>query len=144
MIRVLLFVLLWASTAWAAGGSSVVMERTIETEKDITPGVRMFSEMFVPDDATVCTLSLDRRALANPNTKVRIWLDFHNGRAWDGVEDIVSAKHHWLQATSEGDARLSAPTAIRRKLWPGNGRKIRGGYEIQGTNLRTAIQLTCE
>ena len=128
----LVLALLWASSSsWAAP-----IAVTIDSNVNLALGTRNFGPIAVPDNVTVCSLTIDRSQWTNPTASLSAQLEIsvNGGVSWAP----------WVALTSIGgtDATMTI-TGMSRALPAGTGRQIRGNYVVAGARFRSTITAAC-
>ena len=126
-----LLALLWATLSVAAP-ISVDIDRKV----NLAIGTRTFGPIAVPDDVTVCSLSIDRTQWTNPAAALSAQLEISvdGGATWQA----------WVGLTSVGSADATmATTFMSRALPAGTGRQIRGNYVVTGARFRSTVTAAC-
>lgn len=124
-----------SSTAWA-------VDFVIDNKVNLALGTRTFAGVAVPDGLTRCGIRIARTNWDNPATKLRAWLEtsVDGGTNWKP----------WIAVTGEGgpipNDRFGNPANdvfVESDLPSGVSRRVRGGYELTGTRLRTTVLVRC-
>lgn len=133
-MRLIVTILCLFSLVRAAGAAPISV--TIGNNINLALGTRNFGPIAVPDDVTVCSLSIDRTQWTNPAAALSAQLEtsVDGGATWQA----------WVGLTSVGSADAAmATTSMSRALPAGTGRQIRGNYVVTGVRFRSTVTAAC-
>lgn len=133
-MRLIVTILCLFSLVRAAGAAPISV--TIDNNINLALGTRNFGPFVVPDDVTVCSLSIDRTQWTNPAAALSAQLEtsVDGGATWQA----------WVGLTSVGSADATmATTFMSRALPAGTGRQIRGNYVVTGVRFRSTVTAAC-
>lgn len=133
-MRLIVTILCLFSLVRAAGAAPISV--TIDNNINLALGTRNFGPIAVPDDVTVCSLSIDRTQWTNPAAALSAQLEISvdGGATWQA----------WVGLTSVGSADATmATTFMSRALPAGTGRQIRGNYVVTGIRFRSTVTAAC-
>ena len=133
-MRLIVTILCLFSLVRAAGAAPISV--TIGNNINLALGTRNFGPFVVPDDVTVCSLSIDRTQWTNPAAALSAQLEtsVDGGATWQA----------WVGLTSVGSADATmATTFMSRALPAGTGRQIRGNYVVTGVRFRSTVTAAC-
>lgn len=133
-MRLIVTILCLFSLVRAAGAAPISV--TIGNNINLALGTRNFGPIAVPDDVTVCSLSIDRTQWTNPAAALSAQLEtsVDGGATWQA----------WVGLTSVGSADATmATTSMSRALPAGTGRQIRGNYVVTGVRFRSTVTAAC-
>ena len=133
-MRLIVTILCLFSLVRAAGAAPISV--TIGNNINLALGTRNFGPIAVPDDVTVCSLSIDRTQWTNPAAALSAQLEtsVDGGATWQA----------WVGLTSVGSADATmATTFMSRALPAGTGRQIRGNYVVTGVRFRSTVTAAC-
>jgi hypothetical protein len=133
-MRLIVIILCLFSLVRAAGAAPISV--TISNNINLALGTRNFGPIAVPDDVTVCSLSINRTQWTNPAAALSAQLEISvdGGATWQA----------WVGLTSVGSADATmATTSMSRALPAGTGRQIRGNYVVTGVRFRSTVTAAC-
>lgn len=133
-MRLIVTILCLFSLVRAAGAAPISV--TIDNNINLALGTRNFGPIAVPDDVTVCRLSIARTQWTNPAAALSAQLEISvdGGATWQA----------WVGLTSVGSADATmATTSMSRALPAGTGRQIRGNYVVTGVRFRSTVTAAC-
>lgn len=131
MLVLFIVAILGCATAQAAP-ISVDIDKNV----NLAIGTRTFGPVNIPNDLSVCTLTIDRANWTNPAATVSVSLSIsvNNG-------PFV----FWLGMTSQGttfDAQVPK-TKMTRALPAGLSRKVQGNYVVSGARFVSTVSVAC-
>lgn len=133
-MRLIVTILCLFSLVRAAGAAPISVK--IDNNINLALGTRNFGPITVPDDVTVCSLSIARTQWTNPAAALSAQLEISvdGGATWQA----------WVGLTSVGSADATmATTSMSRALPAGTGRQIRGNYVVTGVRFRSTVTAAC-
>lgn len=133
-MRLIVTILCLFSLVRAAGAAPISV--TIDNNINLALGTRNFGPIAVPDDVTVCSLSIDRTQWTNPAAALSAQLEtsVDGGATWQA----------WVGLTSVGSADATMATTFMSQALPaGTGRQIRGNYVVTGVRFRSTVTAAC-
>lgn len=106
----------------------------IDKNVNLARGTRNFGPVNVPNDLTVCTLSVDRTNWTQPTStlSVQLYMSVNNGPF-----------EFWLGMTSAGGSGKGTLTYMTRQLPSGSNRKVQGNYVVSGTSFISTVSVAC-
>lgn len=133
-MRLIVTILCLFSLVRAAGAAPISV--TIDNNINLALGTRNFGPIAVPDDVTVCSLSINRTQWTNPAAALSAQLEtsVDGGATWQA----------WVGLTSVGSADATMATTFMSRVLPaGTGRQIRGNYVVTGVRFRSTVTAAC-
>jgi len=133
-MRLIVAILCLFSLVRGAGAAPISVD--IDRNVNLAIGTRTFGPIAVPDDVTVCSLTIDRSRWTNPAAALSAQLEtsVDGGATWQS----------WVGLTSIGSADATMTiTGMIRALPEGTGRQIRGNYVVTGARFRSTVTAAC-
>ena len=128
MLLVILLVLI------AAPALAAPIAVDIDKDVNLAIGTRNFGPVNIPNDVSVCSLSIDRTNWTNPSATISVSLSIsvNNG-------PFV----FWLGMTSRGGDASATSTHMRRDLPVGSNRRVQGNYVVSGARFVSTVSVAC-
>lgn len=107
----------------------------IDKNVNLAIGTRTFGPVNIPNDLSVCSLTIDRTNWTNPSAtmSVNLSISVNNGPFL-----------FWLGMTSQGGDSGAATTQMRRALPVGTSRRVQGSYVVSGARFISTVSVACQ